>query len=256
MKLREIWRSTSRGLLVLASFFVATQGSALTLDWTEIGWDPTDTSGLQEFSNVDGSGIDVAVSYTLNGFFNDGVPLLYTDQSAPEDEIVGSLKFVNQRVGAPTAPVTITLTFSEDVFIYHATLFSHSILETNHQEHSIVVARDLAGTAIAASAYGTTTPGLVELDADADPFHESIGLGFQNDAEYGTVVFEYRDNAIRSISYSLFIKETDTDNYIFGRGSMGIGLVDFSPDDFSPVPEPSTALLATLGLALHSRKRA
>ena len=76
MKLREIWRSTSRGLLVLASFFVATQGSALTLDWTEIGWDPADTSGLQLFANVDGSGIDLAVSYTLNGFFNDGVPLL------------------------------------------------------------------------------------------------------------------------------------------------------------------------------------
>ena len=101
MKLREIGRSTSLGLLVLASFFVATQGSALTLDWTEIGWDPADISGLQEFSNV-----------------------------------------------------------------------------------------------------------------DADPFHESIGFGFQNHAEYGTVVSEYRDDAIRSISF-----KTDTDNYILDRKS-------------------------------------
>ena len=251
--MRSVWRSTSLGLLVLASFFVASQSNAFTLDWTTIGWNPNDTSGLQEFANVDGSGIDLAVSYTLNAFLNDGVPLLYTEATSPTDEILGSLRFLNQ-TSDPTTPVTVTLTFSQDIFIDQAFLYSHSIIGANRQEHSVVVARDVAGSAIAASEYDTTTPGLVELDMDGDAFYESIGLGFQNEDEYGTVFYEYQQTGIRSISYSLFVFETDTSDFTEGGASMGIGAVDFSP---VPMPEPSTGLLAMMGLAglaLHSHR--
>jgi hypothetical protein len=56
---------------LFAAVFVASPGSAFTLDWETIGWDPNDTSGVQVFSNLEASNIDLTVSYTTTMFFND-----------------------------------------------------------------------------------------------------------------------------------------------------------------------------------------
>jgi hypothetical protein len=221
---------------------LASQSGALTVDWETIGWDPNDTSGAQVFTNVDGSGVDLTVTYSDNMFYNNSVPLLYTDRTAPTDEIVGSLKFTNDN-RAIFQPTNVTLTFSEDIFIDRADLISHSIVSTNYQEHTRVSPRDAQGNLIAATFYGTTTPPLVKLDMDGNSQYESIGLGFQNDAEYGTVFFEYTDQAIRSLSFDLWVTDIGGTELIQGASSVGIDAIDFSP-----VPEPGTALLTALGL--------
>ncbi len=230
------------GLLLFAS-----QSAALSVDWSAIGWDDGDVSGTQLFSDVDGSGIDLTVSYTTTMFYNDGVPLVYDAEASPNSEIEGSLKFTNDRAPG-IAPTTVTLTFSEDVLIREAVLYSHSIVGTRYQEYTEVVARDVAGTAIAASLYETTTPGLVQLDQDGDAEYVSYGLGFQSDSEYGTVVYGFGDSAVRSLSFSLWVYDVGTDHFINGKASVGIGDVTFAPVS-TPVPEPQTAVLMGIGLA-------
>jgi hypothetical protein len=109
---------------------------------------------------------------------------------------------------------------------------------------------------VAEPVYDTTTAGLVELDGDGDAEYESVGLGYQNDGEYGTVVYGYSHVRVRSISFSQWIFETDTDDYIQGGSSMGIADLSFRRA-LTIKPAPSSALLAGLGLVglgLHARR--
>ena len=221
-----------------ASLLIASPGHALTVAWDTIGWDPNDTSGSQTFVDVDGSGIDVVVSYSDNMFYNSSVPLLYDSRNSPTDEILGSLKFTND-VSSNATPTNVTLTFSQNVSIENTFMVSHSIVRS--QEHTLVEAFNEFGAPVAASIYGTTSPALVSLDMDGDAAYETIGLGLQSNGEYGNAFWEYA-SPVRSISYSFWTTEVGGTEVMGSGASVGIGNVTF-------VPEPGTGLLVSLGLA-------
>jgi hypothetical protein len=156
--------------------WVSTAAQAATIDWMNLdpGWDDLDSSGEQVFLDVDGSWVDVAVSYTDNMFDRNSVPDIYTTDTAPSPEIIGSLRFTNDR--DTLLGTQITITFSEDVFITDLGVASLSTI-AGRQENLVVEGFDVFGNAILATTYGTNTLGLVELDADGDVAYRSRGLG-------------------------------------------------------------------------------
>jgi hypothetical protein len=238
--------------LILTLAF-ALPASAAKIDWDALvpGWDDTDTSGSQSFTNVDGSGVDIEVRYTSNMFDNNSVPNLYTAATAPSPEIEGTLRFTNDR-SAPFTPTSVTIVFSEDVFIDAVTAVSLSTI-FGRPENLVVEAMNAAGALVAATSYGTNTPGLVALDVDGDASYHSRGVGAQEAALYGDTSYGWTDEAIRSITFSIFVTDFVGDELVLGYSSQGIGDIDFRA-----VPEPTTAILlgvGLLGLSAYGRRR-
>jgi len=230
-------------LFLIVPVLISSAAQATTLEWTALdpAWDDLDTSGQQVFSNVDGSGVDVTVSYTDNMFDRNSVPDIYTVDNSPSPEIVGTLRFTNDR-DAPLLGTAVTISFSEDGFINDLGTVSLSII-LRRQENMVVEAFDLAGEAIFATTYGTNTPGLVELDTDGDAAYRSRGLGAQRDSLYGDTFYTYTDSAVRMLRFTNFTTKPGQPEIYKGFSSQGIRNVDFAV-----VPEPSTAILLGLGL--------
>lgn len=227
-------------LLMLAFAFPA---SAATLVWDALNpaWDEFDQSGLQSFANVDGSGVDIDVYYTDNMFDNNSVPNIYEVPYAPSPEIEGTLRFTNDRAGL-LEPTTVTIVFSEEVFIDAASAVSLSVI-VGLQENLLVEALDAQGNLVAATTYGTNTPGLVLLDMDGDSSYRTRGLGTQEASLYGDSTYSWTETAIKSLSFSILLTEVDGDDLVMGWSSQGIGNITFTP-----VPEPTTALFFGFGL--------
>jgi hypothetical protein len=233
-------RYIAAGILTLAFAFPA---SGAMIDWDALvpGWDDTDASGSQSFANVDGSGIGIEVQYTSNMFDNNSVPNLYTPANSPSKEIIGTLRFTNDRTG-PLDPTSITIIFSDDVFIDAVSAVSLSTI-FGRSENLVVEAMDAFGNLVAATHYGTNTPGLVALDGDGDASYRSLGLGAQESGLYGDTTYAWTDQAIRSITFSNFVTDINGDELVLGFSSQGIGDITFRA-----VPEPTTALLLGIGL--------
>lgn len=235
--------------LLFLSLSLATTAQALTLDWSAIGWDDTDTSGQQTFLNVDGSRVDVTVSYTDNMFDNDSVPNIYDAATAPLPSIEGTLRFTNDRTPV-LEPTSVTITFSEDVFVSTLSTLSLSVIN-GFRENMVVEAFDAAGAPVLASTYGTNTPGLVALDTDGDAEYRSLGLLPQRDGFYGDTFYTYTDVAVRELRFSIFSTYFDNDDIELAWSSQSISDVGFQV-----VPEPSAAIFIGLGLlSLGLRRR-
>lgn len=239
-------------LVVGALLWVAAAAQGATLDWMNLspGWDDLDTSGQQVFLDVDGSGIDVQVSYTDNMFDRNSVPDIYTTNTAPSPEIIGSLRFTNDR--DTLLETQISITFSQDVFINDLGAVSLSTI-LGRQENLVVQAFDGSGNAVLATTYGTNTPGLVELDTDGDAAYRSRGLGSQADGLYGDTFYSYTDIALRELRFSNFTTLVGGDDIVLGWSSQGIRNIDFNGRG-EVVPEPSTAMFLGLGLLAMGRR--
>ncbi len=200
---------------------------ATTLDWSGLdpAWDDLDTSGRQDFSDVDGSGIDISVSYTDNMFSRNSVPDIYTADFAPSPEIIGSLRFTNDR--ATLRETSVAITFSQDVFISDLGTVSLSTI-FGQQENIVVEAFDALGASVLATSYGTNTAGLVQLDTDGDGAYRSRGLGAQEDGLYGDTFYTYTDFAVRTLRFTNFVTEFGGDTIALGFSSQGIRNVEFS----------------------------
>jgi hypothetical protein len=227
---------------LLTSLALALPAGASTIDWEGLvpAWDDTDQSGSQSFLDVDGSGVDITVDYTDNMFDRDSVPNIYGPE-APTAQIMGSLRWTNDR-DAPYEPSSITITFSEDVYIDLVTVVSLSTI-AGLNENLVVEARDQSGMLVAATGYGTNTPGLVQLDVDGDASYHSLGLGAQEAGLYGDTTYDWTQEAIRSITFSGYVTDPGGTTPVLGWSSQGIGDIDFRV-----VPEPTSALLLGLGL--------
>jgi len=236
----------------VALLWVSTAAQGATIDWMNLdpAWDDSDTSGQQVFLDVDDSGVDVAVSYTDNMFDRNSVPDIYTTDTAPSPEIVGSLRFTNDR--DTLLGTQITITFSEDVFITDLGAVSLSII-AGSQENLVVEGFDAFGNAVHATSYGTNTLGLVELDADGDAAYRSRGLGAQENGLYGDTFYTYTDTAVRELRFTNFVTLVGGDDIVLGWSSQGIRNIDFR-QSLQAVPEPSTAVFLGLGLLALGRR--
>jgi len=241
-------------ILTLAFAFPA---SAARIDWDALApaWDDTDQSGSQSFSNVDGSGVDIEVQYSDNMFDNNSVPNIYTAATSPSPEIEGTLRFTNDR-DAPFTATSITIVFSEEVFIDAASAVSLSTI-FGRPENLVVEAMNAAGALVAATTFGSNTPALVSQSIDGLASYHSYGLGAQEDGLYGDTTYSWTDEAIQSITFSIFVSDFGgiggIDNLVLGYSSQGIGDIDFRA-----VPEPTTALLlgiGLLGVGAYGRRR-
>jgi len=236
----------------VALLWVSTAAQAATIDWMNLapGWDDLDSSGQQVFLDVDGSRVDVAVSYTDNMFDRNSVPDIYTADTAPSPEIIGSLRFTNDR--DTLLGTQITITFSEDVFITDLGAVSLSTI-AGRQENLVVEGFDVFGNAVLATTYGTSTLGLVELDADGDAAYRSRGLGAQENGLYGDTFYTYTDSAVRELRFTNFVTLIGGDDIVLGWSSQGIKNIEFR-QDIQAVPEPSTAIFLGLGLLVLGRR--
>jgi len=198
---------------------------------------------------VDGSGVDMTVSYTDNMFDNNSVPNIYTPATAPSPEIVGTLRFTNDR--QTLLPTSVTITFSEDVFLSSLGTVSLSII-SGKQENMIVEAFDALGQPVLASSYGTNTPAFTQLDMDGDAAYHSRGLGLQRKGQYGDTFYSYTDVAIRELSYTIFSTSIGQDEIRLAFSSQGIGDIEF---ESATVPEPGSAILVGLGITMLAAAR-
>ena len=238
---------------LLLSLAFALPASAATIDWDALNpaWDATDQSGQQSFANIGGSGVDIVVRYSDNMFDNNSVPDIYTPLTAPSPEIVGTLRFTNDR-DAPLTPTWVTILFSEAIFIDEASAVSLSMVH-GFQENLVVEATDIYGGLVAATTYGTNTPGLVQLDVDGNSSYRSRGLGAQEDSLYGDTTYSWTETAVTSLTFSILVTDIDGHQLRPGVSSQGIGNITFSV-----VPEPTTALLlgsGLIGVAFVGRRR-
>ncbi len=238
-------------LLLIAPCWLTTAAGASTIDWSALvpAWDENSAASSQSFANVDGSGVDITVSYTDNMFDNNSVPNIYMLPAAPSPEIVGTLRFTNDRL--TLLPTSVTITFSEDVFLSSLGTVSLSIIG-GKQENMIVEAFDRLGQPVLATTYGTNTPGLTQLDTDGDAAYQSRGLGKQRKGEYGDTFYSYTDIAIRELTYTIFSTAIGADEIALAFSSQGLGDIEFRA---ASVPEPASVLLVGLGITLIAAAR-
>ena len=130
-------------MLVQAVLFGADTSAARAelIDWTNIprsgggnGWNNNGPSGVgasQTFVNIDGTDVDMVVTYSRFMWDNSSVPNIYgTD--APVIPLTSSLRFTNNindsksAPGSATGPTIITITFSEPILIDRMALVSLS----------------------------------------------------------------------------------------------------------------------------------
>ena len=234
-------------LCVFASLIIDTNLKASILDWNNLGWN-TATPDAQSFFNVGGSGVNAKVSYSSNMW--DGTPGFY-DPAAPhwngDPFSTGNLRFTNDSI-SPLVPTTLTIEFSSSVYLDNFTIGGLSIIGTKgqaRQEQVTIFARDQNGALVPAALYDVNSPLLALLDSNtSDRMYSTRGLGLQNDAEFGLAKFSYGNQAVNSLHLVFETFEPGTNTYHNGLASNWLGDIQFTP-----VPEPGSALLIMAALA-------
>lgn len=284
-----------------------------TIDWGTIGWvantasNGTDTSvvggassayyGLssstggvtgfssQTFTNYAGSGVDLTVHYSQNGYdnqTNDG-PDRYSNTSGPAvngenpDRRVtgGETLRINSDLGGTLTPVTVVFSFSRPVYINQFIAGSISSAVNGGFEHAMVRAfasANATGPAVAATLYknisdvegpllGQTTDPIrtnsldnVRMDPSiADNTYHTIGTGAQAEGRYGRVELAWANQLVQSIALSHWAtQETEVVNGVTlptfnGPLTKNWTSMLASPITFT-IPEPAHAsLIAGLG---------
>lgn len=242
-----------RAVVAVAAMLIALPASAFTIDWDELAPTVDLTEPIQNYADVDGSGVDITLEISQN-MWDQGAPAFYDALTAPVPEAAGSIRITNDR-DALIEETSLTVSFSEAILIDSFSVFAISIVGASEwQENVTVEARDGNGDLVFATNYGTSTPGLVSLDVDGDASYRTAGIRLQNNDEYGDAEFAYTGAAVSSLQVRLRITAPGDDPAILGFGSIGIGDVEFS----SVVPEPATTALLGLALAglLGLRRRA
>ena len=141
---RQSWRVPPWGLaiiLVMTGLLLLLDSQpihAQVADWTTLqraeggtGWDSASIAPAQNFVNIGGSGIDMAVTYSQN--MRDGTPNIY-GQNAPVPALQSSLRWtgnpanVGGAPGAADGPAAIEILFSAPIVINNFTVGSLSVL--------------------------------------------------------------------------------------------------------------------------------
>lgn len=268
------------GATLPVAAIAATGGNALaaSFNWVDVGWDPSITASGTTFFDVDGSGVDVTVSYSDNMW--DGIPDLY-DASHPAGmgTYDGSLRFTGTGyargdLDGPSDSTFVTLEFSQDINIDQLWAGSLSNIRGSTPEWMSVSAYSANEDLVAATKYGTyedffgntggsynpkaDADGLVNLDPDtSDYIYTTEGVGIQeagNTGDYGRVFFEYAAAPVRKLTFEHFMTESAR------RSSVAIGSdIQFStPSEDVPEPASVVAVLAVgaLGWRLRRSSRA
>jgi hypothetical protein len=285
-----------------------------TIDWGTIGWvsntaaNGTDTSlvggptsahyGLasstggvtgfssQSFANYAGSGVDLTVHYSQNGYDNNPNegPDRYSSTNGsfnenPDSRVTGRETLrINSDLGtsgSPTTPFTIVFSFSRPVYINQFIAGSISSAVNGGFEHAMVRAfasADATGPAVAATLYKNISdisgPLLgqandptrnnsldnVRMDPSiADNTYHTIGTGAQAERRYGRVELAWADQLVQSIALSHWAtRETEEVNGMTlptfnGPLTKNWTSMLASPITFT-IPEPAHAsLIAGLG---------
>lgn len=225
--------------------------AASVLDWEAVGW-VDGAASPQLFLNVDGSGVDISVSYTSNMW--DGTPNVTAnpDPAPVPPEQDGLLRFTNDR-DPVVERTTVSILFSQPVLIDSVGMESISIIQNAFQEHVFIEAFDALDAPVLATSYTTSDPALVLLDVDGDATYETIGIGDQGSGEYGDAFVSYLATPVTRIDFSLEVTSPGGSELVAGFASTLI-----TDAIFTVVPEPgslSLALSGLLGLAIFGRSR-
>lgn len=304
--------SLAAGLAALIAVSDAA-AQAYTINWGTIGWvsntaaNGTDTStaggpgsayyGLasasggvtefssQTFSNYAGSGVDLTVHYSQNGYDNqtNNGPDRYSNTSGPgvngenPDRRVtgGETLRINSDLGGTLTPVTVVFSFSRPVYINQFIAGSISSAVNGGFEHAMVRAfasANATGPAVAATLYknisdvegpllGQTTDLIrtnsldnVRMDPSiADNTYHTIGTGAQAEGRYGRVELAWANQLVQSIALSHWAtQETEEVNGVTlptfnGPLTKNWTSMLASPITFT-IPEPAHAsLIAGIG---------
>ena len=178
---RMVRMFTSCVLLVCAFVLFGTQSAqAQTIDWTTIGgsgWDDAGPAGpaSQSFTNVDGNGTDIDISYSGQMWDNQSVPNIYANATsgsigAPLPVLANTLRWTNNRddaAGMPgdtDGPSKLTIDFSTPVLLSDFAISSLSMLPSDGRYEWIQVrAFDSEDNLIVAD---STAPGTYNATGD------------------------------------------------------------------------------------------
>lgn len=265
---------SSRGLaasLLTAGLITLSQSvhaQPYVLNWNAIGWaantaangtDTNTTGGIgsafyglssatggvtgfssQVFTNVGGSGVDVTIHYSQNGFDNFGNnqgPDLYGSAPGsvgdnPDRRVTGTDTVrMNSDMGGTITPTTMVFSFSQPVYVNQFIVGSLSYVEHNNTalgyEHGLVRAfgsANATGSVVNATQYtnlsalvgpllGNASHPITNVSADnvrmdpniTDGVYHTIGVGAQketNPGRYGRVQLAWEAQKVSSIAFS------------------------------------------------------
>ena len=170
---------------IVLFLFVGVSLSAAVLDWDAEQWSP-DGALSQEYTDVDGSGVDINVSMTddTNRFIN----------STPNDDTNSLTLQVNFR--SKTEKITTTITFSKPVILKD--LVFRDIDSGSFNDKVIITAVDIDGNTIAPNNVRIGN----EVVALSTTEYESSGNGtLANDDPDGFITFDFSSAYITEMSF-------------------------------------------------------
>lgn len=227
---------------------------AAFVDWPAIGWNDAGPAGpaTQSFTNVDGTGIDLDVTYSGNMW--DGVPNIYA-AAAPVPPLETALRWTNNQGdtgGAPgtaNGPSTMELVFSEPVLLDEFTVGSLSLIGTRY-EWAEVRAFDNDDNLLLVTGINTSThdvdaaggytgiiqvPGAPLILDDSSGVYLARGTSLQADCDdgcgYDRATFVYNGTPVKRVEVIQFATDGPdaTSSRSSGQASIVLEAIEFRP---------------------------